>query len=385
MPEPKLEQVKKIADAVLYEGHLLYPYRPSALKNRQRWTFGRLYPRAYSEAQGGVDAWFMQTECLVLGHPETLLGVRVRFLQVGEESSGSLQEPVEREVVVAGLPLGRLISGPKSVSFSLPPLAGAVELSAGRVGEECFQLAVRVVNHSPLDGADRNGQEALLPYTLVSAHAILEVRAGQFHSLLDPPEALRRLAAACRNVGTWPVLVGNEGERDLMLSAPIILPDYPRVAPESPGDLFDGTEIDELLTLRILTLTEQEKREMRELDDRTRALLDRTEALDGGQLLGLHGAMRNLRPGPTDAARFKPGDRVRLRPRGGADAFDLVLVDRTATVVSVEQDYEGQVHLAVTVDDDPGKDLGEQGKPGHRFFFRPEEVELLAEEKRTGP
>jgi hypothetical protein len=385
MADAGLEQAKKIADAVLYEGYLLYPYRLSSLKNRQRWTFGSLYPQVYSESRGSVDAWFMQTECLVLGHAETLLGVRARFLQVGQESSGSVLEPVEREVIVPGLPVGEVISGSRSLAFSFSPIAGAVELSAERVGDACFKLSVRVVNHSPWDGASQNGWEDVLPYILGSAHAILEVRKGQFTSLLDPPDPLRRLAAECRNVGTWPVLVGNAGERDRVLSAPIVLPDYPRVAPESPGDLFDGTEIDELLTLRILTLTESERREMRALDDRSRALLDRTEALDGGQLLSLHGTMRDSRSDTTGVAHFKPGDRVRLRPRGGADAFDLVLAGRTATVAAVEQDYEGQVHLAVTVDEDPGKDLGEQGKPGHRFFFRPEEVELLAALERTEP
>jgi hydrogenase maturation protease len=390
MPGPKLDRVKKIADAVLYEGYLLYPYRPSALKNQRPWTFGRVYPRPFSEAREGADPWFLQTEFLVLGSPESLLGVRVRFLQpaTGEASSSPWREPVQREVVAADLRLSDLLSGTRSVPFAFPPsgaVEGAMEVWAGRAGDECFKLTLRVANHTPLDGACPDGEAAVLPHTLVSAHAILDVRGGEFVSLLDPPEPLRSLAAGCRNVGAWPVLAGDEGARDLMLAAPIILPDYPRVAPESPGDLFDGTELDELLTLRILTLTEQEKREMRGLDEHTRALLDRTEALDGGRLLGLHGAMRNSCPGPASTVRFKPGDRVRLRPRGGADAFDLVLAHKTATVASVEQDYEGRVHLAVTVDEDPGKDLGEQGKTGHRFFFRPEEVELLAGEGRKEP
>ena len=157
-----------------------------------------------------------------------------------------------------------------------------------------------------------------------------------------------------------------------MLSAPIILYDYPRVAPESPGDFFDGTEVDELLTLRVLTLTEGEKQEVRAAGDRARQLLDRTEGLTAEQLLRLHGAVRDRAP-----AALRPGARVRLRPRGRSDAMDLILSGKAATVVAVERDYEGRVHLAVTVDDDPGEDLGRQGQPGHRFFFRPEEVEPL--------
>lgn len=73
------------------------------------------------------------------------------------------------------------------------------------------------------------------------------------------------------------------------------------------------------------------------------------------------------------------GDRVRLRPRGGADIFDLALAGKTATIDTIEQDYDGRVYLAVTVDDDPGRDLGSLRQPGHRFFFQPEEVEPLTE------
>jgi hypothetical protein len=369
MAEPKVERVKKIADAVLHEGYLLYPYRTSALKNRQRWFFGRLYPRTCCEAQGGADAWFMQAECLLLGHSESRLGVWVRFFQLIQA-----QEPVEREVVVADVPLGELLFDSKSVPFTFTPIEGAVELSAGCASGNCFKLTVRILNHTSLNGANRDCADAVLPHTLLSAHAILIVRQGQFISLLDPPEPVRVCAAECRNVATWPVLVGDEGERDMMLAAPIILYDYPQVAPESPGDLFDGTEVDELLTLRVLTLTEEEKREVRSTDGRALALLDRTESLTRQQMLRLHGAVRGASP------RFRPGTRVRLRPRGRSDAMDLVLTGKIATVVAVERDLEDRLFLAVTVDDDPGQDFGAEGRPGHRFFFRPEEVEPLMED-----
>jgi hypothetical protein len=74
---------------------------------------------------------------------------------------------------------------------------------------------------------------------------------------------------------------------------------------------------------------------------------------------------------------YTVGDRVRLWPLGDADILDIALKGKTATIASIEQDFEGQVYLAVTVDDDPGNDLGVEGKPGHRFFYRPEEVEPL--------
>ncbi len=207
---------------------------------------------------------------------------------------------------------------------------------------------------------------------MLSTHTIVTVRGGAFVSLIDPPETYREAAAACRNVGTWPVLTGAEGARDTMLSSPIILYDYPQVAPESPGDWFDAAEIDELLALRTLTLSDAEKAEIREGDERARAVLERAEALPTEQLMKLHGAVRGLRP----AGRVPViGDRVRLRPRKRADIFDLALDGKVAIVEAVEQDYEGSLHVAVTVEDDPGRELGAMRQPGHRFFFGLEEVE----------
>ena len=210
---------------------------------------------------------------------------------------------------------------------------------------------------------------------MLSTHTLLGVREGAFLSLLDPPEEYRAAAAACRNIGTWPVLAGREGERSLMLSSPIILYDYPQIAPESAGDLFDGTEIDEILTLRVLTLSEEEKKEVSAGDNRARGILERTEALPPEALARMHGAIRGLRN--ASKLNFREGDRVRLHPRKKADIFDIALDGKIAIVESVESDFENNIHLAVTVEDDPGRDFGVARQIGHRFFFGPEEVELL--------
>jgi hypothetical protein len=167
------------------------------------------------------------------------------------------------------------------------------------------------------------------------------------------------------------VLVGEPGRRDTLLASPIILPDYPQVAPESAGDFFDATEIDEMLTLRVLTLTDAEKREMA-TDPCARTILEHVETLSESAMGKLHGAVRRARG-------VAPGDRVRLRPRGRADALDVLLAGKTATVAAVETDFEGTAYVAVVMDDDPGGDFGDAGQPGHRFFFRVAEVELLAE------
>ena len=79
--------IEKIAQAVLYEGYILYPYRPS-VKNHHRWTFGGLYPRAYSESQKTGDAWSLLTECIVLGTDATTLEVKARFLHLIDRKVG---------------------------------------------------------------------------------------------------------------------------------------------------------------------------------------------------------------------------------------------------------------------------------------------------------
>ncbi len=337
--------VDRIANAVLYEGYILYPYRPS-MKNRQRWTFGGLFPEEYCQAGNG-EAASNQTECLVQGDAATAIEAIVRFLhlternageiipsltewppgnepafrpvetlQVGERQYHSWQEAQEREVYLGESTLRELLARPRCVSFAFPgsrrlepvrdpdgkivgvllreqqTIAGSVEAQAIEVAEGLYRLTLRVVNRTPLAAAGSIRRDVAALHSLVSTHAILGVQRGEFVSLLDPPECWREAASACRNVGVWPVLVGTEGQTDTMLASPIILYDYPQVAAESPGDFFDGTEIDEILTLRILTLTDDEKRAMASVDERTRALLARTEALAREQMLGLHGTIR---------------------------------------------------------------------------------------------
>jgi hypothetical protein len=337
------EPLEKIANAVLYEGFLLYPYRKSSVKNQQRWHFGTLGP------MGGADRSMMQTECLVDGGAQTTLDVKVRFLQ----------DDVEREITLAGLSLG---APPKRHPFSFPPIAGTLEIESTPVSERVFRFTVRISNLS--EGA-----------SMLSTHTLLGVSEGAFLSLLDPPEEYRTAAAACKNIATWPVLAGKEGEHSLMLSSPIILYDYPQIAPESAGDLFDGTEIDEILSLRVLTLTEQEKQEVRAGGDRARGILDRTEALPPEAFAKMHGAIRGLRK--ASKLDFREGDRVRLHPRKKADIFDIALDGKIAIIEAVERDFEDNVHLAVTVEDDPGREFGVARQIGHRFFFGPEEVELV--------
>ena len=312
------DSVERIANALLYEGYMLYPYRPSSVKNRQRFNFGVIHPRAYSRLQDGAEPSAMRTECLAVGDDATVLAVKARFLQLTVRTSGTeplWQEAIAREVPLAADPLADLILKPRRTRFTFPAaqsvegdvrrrqsrLDGEAEVAVRATGDDAFVVSVRIENATPWvpDPAATSARDEVLPHCLVSAHTILRVRGGAFVSLLEPPEALRSLAAECRNEGVWPVLVGEEGARDTMLASPIIVYDYPRIAPESAGDLFEATEIDEILSLRILTLTDGEKEEVRRSDERARQLLDRTESLGAEEMMRLHGTMRPAGPAET--------------------------------------------------------------------------------------
>lgn len=351
-----LAAIEKIAKAVLYEGYMLYPYRPSSVKNKQRWNFGVLYPPSYSEAQGGFDPYLSQTQCLLRPNDDYKVEVRVRFLHLVTRTIGRLtspapevpedwkaecelvdrlqvganvlqpwQEAEEREITMF-LSRESLLAG-NNQTFAFPvaervepvrdeagqvigvvirrneALAGIIEVAAEEYpGIGVLRITVRIRNDTAFAISEAKTRDQALEHSLLSAHVVLGVSGGEFISLLDPPESLREMAPSCQNIGTWPVLVGDAGERDTVLSSPIILYDYPQIAPESAGDLFDGAEIDEILSLRILTLTDDEKREMRESDQRARQILERTESLPAEQLMKLHGVVRSMRPLKEEAS-----------------------------------------------------------------------------------
>ena len=301
--------VDRVARALLYEGYMLYPYRRSAVKNRQRFNFGVVYPEAYSRAQQGLDPWEMRTECLLQGDADVGLVVTVRFLHLfargpARETEPEWHEAIEREVTIRIAAVGELLGTPRSLPFSFPGadelcrqvgLEGRLDLSAEPAEVGVFRVRVGVANLTLFDPEALPNRDEVMLRSLVSTHTILRAAAGEFVSLIDPPAPLKAAAAACRNLGTWPVLAGDDGSRDTMLSSPIIVYDFPTIAPESPGDFFDGTEMDEMLSLRILTLTDEEKQEMAASDERARRLLERTEASGPEDLMRMHGVLRQIR------------------------------------------------------------------------------------------
>jgi hypothetical protein len=351
--------IESIADAVLYEGYMLYPYRPSAVKNQQRWNFGVVYPPSHGDLSKGSDLCFMQTQCLVRGTRSSVVVIKVRFLRavsrqlgkatapavpagiepeleivetltVGEKTLQSWQEAIESEVAVPAAQIADILDSPRTEAFvftgsrDFEPVAdhsgstvafvvrtretirGSVQLSAAECGEGQFRVTVAVSNLTPWDEPAAVPREQVLLRSLLSAHTILSVSGGEFVSLTDPSPDFQKLASECKNIGTWPVLVGEDRSNDAMLSSPIILYDYPQIAPESPGALFDGTEIDEILALRILTLSEDEKREIRETDARAREVLERTEMMPEEHFLKLHGVLRGMKPAAGGGGEHTP-------------------------------------------------------------------------------
>jgi hydrogenase maturation protease len=292
------DRIRAIADAVLYEGCLLYPYRPSALKNRsQGWSFGTLLPPSYAAKNPG-ESDVMQAEVLFLGGRDALLSVEARFLQLQLDSTGVIERSV-----AAQSPAGDLIQSGSEKKFQFGPsehcrcvpIEGAIRLAV----EPCAQgskLTVRVSNQSELPDRAATRDEALTG-ALIAAHALITLEGGKFVSLLDPPEAFSSRASECRQVGVFPVMVGDETEQNAMLLSPIILYDYPQIAPQSKGDFFDSSEVDELLSLRVLTLSDAEKAEIRATGGMASRILERTEALSSADFAALHGLAQHLPSG----------------------------------------------------------------------------------------
>jgi len=434
-----LDDVRRVADAVLYEGYILYPYRASSQKNRSRWQFGVLMPPAYAAADPS-ERTTARAECVFEHSGQPAVNVIVRFLQVQRRTAigqgipgtpGVWDEAVEREISAAA-PRDALLRDGTTTPFAVPggtdreaapdgpvvrvrqPLAGAVEVRATALPGpwQAARLTVRLTNQTGGPATPVSREEAL-PGALVAAHMIITISGGAFLSMTDPPEWAAPAVRECENIGCWPVLAGPGTERDVVLASPIILPDHPEVAPESAGELYDGTEIDEILTLRTLALTDEEKDAARATDPRAAALIDRVESMDGAALQRLHGTIRGGPGGPggpgglpaggtaadtgaADVPWWDPeadesvspstdsvlvagqpvarGSRVTLRPGARrADAQDMFLAGRAAVVEAVLLDVDDQPYLAVTLADDPAADL--QAAHGRFLYFMPDEVE----------
>ncbi|MGH8964462.1 MAG: hypothetical protein ACRDXB_03915, partial [Actinomycetes bacterium] len=292
------------------------------------------------------------------------------------------------------------------------PLAAQVEMSS-TTQDRYTKLGVRIANVHPSEVHDKN---AAIRTSLIGAHLLLEGHNLDFVSLLEPPEDAVEAVAGCNQDRCWPVLTGAPGDTDLVLGSPIILYDYPEVAAESAGALFDSTEIDEILTLRVLTMTDDEKREARATDPRAREIIDRCDDMSPATLQQLHGILRDPRAGASDIRNLDPpsfdtgdvpwwdpeadaavrpdvdavvidgvsvakGSLVRVHPSRRADAQDLFFAGQVARVTGVLSDVDGETHVALVLVDDPAADLHDWY--GRYFYFAPDELEPLTPEQQT--
>jgi len=352
--QPLLDEARRVADAVLFEGYLLYPYRASAAKNQVRWQWGVLMPPAYVRAEP-AERDRLHTEFLLDPRGEATLTVRLRFLHVrsrgveravgpdggytptprlevpdGETTTPTTTtsgpatylpfdeaEPAEVESVLG---LDRVLAAPVDVPVRVAgsrgvepvldadgrpagrlvrrgrPLDAVLRVSAERLPGPYGGVRVTVSVENLTDFPARPLRESALRRALVAAHVLVATSSGDFLSMVDPPEWASVAVKECRNEGVWPVLIGSESRAPVVLASPVILDDAPRVAPESPVDMFDATEIDEILSLRTLTLTDEEKREARATDPRAAALMDHVDAMPPEMFARLHGAIRELGP-----------------------------------------------------------------------------------------
>jgi hypothetical protein len=349
--------LEQLVDSLLYEGYALYPYTPGATKNSTPTPFGIVYPSAYADGRFSFD--HITLECL-LAEPGPI-SCEVRFL----EASGARHEAAPRRVALAP---GETHAG---VSFGALEVGLSLSVAGPRV-------TLRVENRTPVSAGLTRAQA--LASSLISTHPIVRADGGRFVSPLE---------AGLRSINTHPVLASDED--DVIVGAAIVLPDHPRLAPESLGSLFDSTEIEEALLLHVQVLSDEERAAIEAGDPSVRQMIERAEEATPGDILALHGRMTLEPPQPSPAVAdpsrgedrveadgkvFTRGGKVILRPGPDADLHARMADGRTATVERVYVDLDGKVHLGVTIDGDPGQELMRETNR-LLFFFAPE-VEVLA-------
>jgi len=434
-----LDQARAVADAVLYEGYLLYPYRASSGKNRVRWQFGVLGPPGAAAAGIGEES-SMSMQCLLDTVPtaEASIVVHVRFLQLQRRQVYDAQGCPVEELTVAGttsMSWDEVCEQTTALPLRLPELVAGITrpvvvdggdeveqltdeagANVGRVVRRRWPLVAQLrATAEPVNGYLRlelrvdnvradpaADKDQAIQTSLIGAHLLVEGHGVRFVSLLEPPDDARPAVAQCTQHRCWPVLAGAVGDTDLVLGSPIILYDYPEIAAESAGALFDATEIDEILTLRVMTMTDQEKAEARATDRRAREIIDRCEEMTPEAMQQLHGILRNphveqasplpwwdpaadaaMRPEldvvTIDGVGVSRGSLVRVHPSRRADAQDLFFADQIARVTAVVSDVDGGVHIALVLVDDPAADLHDWY--GRYFYFAPDEVRPLTSEE----
>jgi hypothetical protein len=380
--------IDALVESLLWEGYALYPYTPGATKNATPTPFGIVYPPAYA-AQLDSTYDHLELRCLLRAGADALLGGEVRLLV----PVGARHQARAERIELPGVMVGALALGGEALRAERtfgdagrepPAVCAAAALSARALGDGEYEVALRVANTTPVpSGLDRR---RALRRSLLSVHPLLRVQGGAFVSALERP---------CGSVNTFPVLAGDADE--VILGAAIVLPDHPRLAPESLGGMFDSSEIEEALLLHVQALSDTERREIERQDPAVREMIARAAAATPEEIISLHGRIELRDPetmqppsepewlpdgqaGVSEAEaggqRFRRGAKLALRPGPHADLHARMLDGRTATLERILIDYDGRVHLGVTIDDDPGQELMRQ--TGRFLYFFADEVEVMS-------
>jgi len=392
-----MTDVEELAQTLLMEGYALYPYTPGASKNSTPTPFGIVYPPVYAvESPTTYDHLRLQVIAEVADPKTATLAIEVLFL----EPSGPRHEAAERRVELPATTLAQLEAEPVTVPFAFEQVQGQVQMAAQAFHAGLVRVTATVRNLTEVDeGLDRPGA---LRSSLLSTHVIVRVsdpaHPARLLSPTAPPEHAVTANMTCANVNTFPVLASHED--DVVLGCAIVLPDHPQLAPESRGDLFDGTEIEEALLLHVLALSDGEVDAIAEQDPAIREMIRRAAATTPEEFAKLRGrvTIKDIVPDappretlmgmPTfgeelrgeqqvnvSGVSYRLGDHVRLKPEIGRNAQDHLLEGRSATIERIYIDFSDIVHLCVTVDDDPGQVL--MRDIGRYLYFKPDEVEMI--------
>ncbi len=410
------EQLETLVDSLLFEGYALYPYTPGATKNATPTPFGIVYPPAYAErAETTFD--HLRVECVLAAPEGARVRATVRFLHAAGERHAAVERRLELEPASVGvLAEDRGIGAEFEFEAELP-LAGRARLRAELLdvldgeGRQLVRVRCCVHNTTVLDAdvAARYERPDALVTSLLSTHVVLETDAGRFISPLERDGIAGAAVAACESVNTWPVLAA--ADDTAILAAPIILPEHPSIAPESLGNLFDNTEIEEALLLHVQVLSDSEREEIGAQDPAVREMIAKAAATTPAEMISLHGKMTPVAqtdarggfdsshqatpplppdPGPPaepghpnpgeqtlelNGVTFRKGGKVVLRPGTERDVLDRMLDGRRATIERLYIDYEDGAHVAVTVDDDPAQELFRE--TGRYLFFKAGELEAV--------
>ena len=284
------EQLETLVSSLLYEGYALYPYTPGATKNATPTPFGIVYPPAYAALNAATHD-HLRLECVLEVDGEATVAAGFRFLQ----ASGERHKATERRVEVAPARLAELAAGGIGIEFEFAgeaTMRGRARMRGESLGDGLFRVRACIHNTTELEPdavAEMQRPEALVA-SMLSTHVVIETSAGRFVSPLERDGAAGAAVAASASVNTFPVLASPDD--DAVLGAAIVLPDHPQIAPQSLGNLFDNTEIEEALLLHVQALSDSEREAIADQDPAVREMIERAAAATPEEVFSLHGLMQ---------------------------------------------------------------------------------------------